>query len=117
MLAAIVTAIASRTLSRAHGGGETWVDVPAAAGRAVLGARPNPAQDRLVVALALPDDRPATLALIDVSGRVVRTQTLTGPAGITTVDLGATRGLAAGLYFVKLTHAGVSRVGRVSIVR
>lgn len=98
--------------------GEVAVTVPAtpALALAIETVRPNPADREMWVSFSLPVSEPATLELIDVSGRRVREQTVTG-TGRQTIDLAAGPRLAPGLYLIRLTQAGQSTVKRVSVVR
>ena len=65
-------------------------------------AYPNPATDVLNVATNLPTAGPVRVELLDLLGRSLRQQTIGAPAGPfrQTVDL---RGLAAGVYVLRLT--------------
>src|SRR5262249_52963360 len=96
--------------------GEVTVVVPAGSAFAIESVSPNPADREMWVAFSLPLSDAATLELIDVSGRRVREQTVSG-AGRHTIDLAAGRRLAPGVYLVRLTQAGNSVVMRASVVR
>jgi hypothetical protein len=96
--------------------GEVTVDVPSTLALAIEEIRPNPADRELWVSFSLPRAEPATLELIDVSGRRIREHTVAGP-GRQTVDLAAGSRLAPGLYIVRLTQNGQSVVKRASVVR
>jgi len=96
--------------------GEVTVEVPAAAALAIEAIRPNPADREMWVSFSLPLSEPATLDLIDVSGRRVREQVVSG-TGRHAVDLAAGNRLAPGVYLVRLTQAGKSVVMRASVVR
>jgi type IX secretion system substrate protein len=96
--------------------GEVTVDVPANAELAIDEVRPNPTEREMWVSFSLPDNRPASLELIDVTGRRVRERTVTG-AGRQTVDLAAGRRLPPGIYLIRLTHNGQTTVKRASVVR
>src|SRR5262249_27207469 len=62
--------------------GEVWVTIPTGLGFALDGLEPNPAAADLVVSFTLPTDAPATLEMVDVSGRRLLARPLTGlPAG------------------------------------
>ena len=97
---------------------EAWVDVPVepAAGLALYGARPNPASRRegMFISLALPDDAPATLELLDVAGRRLVERRLSG-AGPHRVNVSEGMVLDRGIYFVRLTHGGRSLTSRVTV--
>ena len=95
----------------------TWVEVPAAPRFALAGARPNPATGgALHVSFSLPSAAPATLELLDVSGRRLREQEV-GAAGSQVVNLGAGLRLEPGLYLVRLTQEGRTLTARVTVVR
>jgi hypothetical protein len=81
------------------------------------GARPNPTRGALRVWFALPSREPATLELIDVMGRRVlkREVGALGP-GRHAVALGAPS-IRAGLYFLRLSQDGQTRIVRVAVVR
>jgi hypothetical protein len=60
---------------------------------------------------------PATLELIDVSGRRVRERALEGAAGGTNVvDLAVGEGLAPGLYLARLRQGSQVRTVRVAVL-
>lgn len=96
--------------------GEVTVDVPAAPALAIEAVRPNPSDRELWVTFSLPRPTSATLELLDVSGRRVHAQTVSG-AGRQTVDLAAGGRLAPGVYLVRLIQDGHSVVVRASVVR
>jgi hypothetical protein len=82
---------------------------------ALLGS--NPVRDGAVrVACVLPDARPGRLALVDAAGRIVRGVRVGGAAGRHVAELGTAAGLAAGVYWVRLTHGGIERSTRISIL-
>ncbi len=81
-----------------------------------MGVRPNPSRGQLVVNLALPDSRPAEIALYDLSGRILNKRTIQG-FGPHDVDMGAGLYLESGVYFVHLSHGDREVTRRVSIVR
>ncbi len=84
-----------------------------AAGLALLGVGPNPTRgDNVRVSFTLADATPARLDVVDVTGRVVRAQTLHPAAGgAGAVDLAAGARLAPGVYWARLSQ-GASRVAR-----
>lgn len=65
-------------------------------------AYPNPATDAVTIAAELATAGPVRVELLDVLGRPVRQQTLTAPAGPLRQILDL-RGLAAGVYVLRLT--------------
>ena len=78
--------------------------------------RPNPARGSVAFDVTLPDDSPARVELIDVAGRVVRSQSVQG-AGAHAVALDELGALSPGLYFARVSdHAG-SLTNRVIIAR
>jgi hypothetical protein len=106
------------------GTGETFtaevaVDVPltVALPLAIEGVRPNPTDREIWVSFSLPNDAPATLELLDVTGRRVRERTLPGGLGLQLLDLGEGGRLPTGVYLVRLTQGGTSAVKRISVVR
>ncbi len=96
--------------------GEVTVDVPAGVALVIDDVRPNPADREMWVSFSLPGNEPATLELIDITGRRVRERTVSG-LGPQTVDLAAGARLSPGVYLIRLTHAARSTVKRVSVVR
>jgi hypothetical protein len=85
---------------------------------ALEGVRPNPSRgSRLAVSFTLPVLASARLELLDVAGRRVTAQEVgTLGAGRHSSDLAVGRRLAPGLYLVRLTQNGASRVTRVAVV-
>jgi hypothetical protein len=96
--------------------GAVTVDVPAGVALAIEDVRPNPSDREMWVSFSLPGNEPATLELVDITGRLVREHTVTG-AGRRTLDLAAGARLSPGVYVIRLTQAGRSVVKRVSVVR
>jgi len=101
-----------------HFSAESWVDVPVALALALEGAQPNPAIGPLSVAFTLPRAEPATLALLDVSGRqvVARDVGSLGP-GRHLIRLGECSCTPPGMYWLRLTQAGRSLVKRAAVIR
>ena len=97
--------------------GETW----ATAERQVFaleGARPNPAAGgSVVVFFSLPEAAPARLELWDVSGRriVAREVGALGP-GRHSVDLAQSLHLPPGIYLLRLSQGGQTRVTRAAVL-
>jgi hypothetical protein len=77
---------------------------------------PNPSTGPLSVRVALPDDGPASLELIDLAGRVLVRRAVVG-RGSQTVSLAAGTGIHPGMYVVRLSRLGASRASRIAIVR
>ncbi|MFN8587856.1 MAG: T9SS type A sorting domain-containing protein [Candidatus Eisenbacteria bacterium] len=97
--------------------GQVAVDVTEAARFAVDAIAPNPATRGFVVRFTLASTAPATLDVLDVTGRRVVTRELAGlSAGTHDVDLRGER-FAPGAYFVRVQQAGHLATRRVSVVR
>jgi hypothetical protein len=96
--------------------GETWVSIPIYV-LALSSISPNPAARDLWVSFALPNTAPATLRLIDVAGREVRSRAVGSVAGPQRVNLAEGGALPVGIYAVKLTQGARSVTARVSVVR
>jgi len=85
---------------------------------ALRGIVPNPAQHELRVRFSLRDSRPATLALFDVSGRLLETRRVDGMgAGWHTMSLGLASRPPAGVYVIRLTQGGRSLTTRATFMR
>ena len=97
--------------------GEVWVDVPGSLSLAIEGVRPNPAVGAPVVWFTLPGTDPAKLELIDIAGRQVYAQELSGlPAGRQALRLDRAVP-ASGLYFFRLTQDGRSVSARATFLK
>jgi hypothetical protein len=83
---------------------------PHATALALSAPRPNPAHGAVALDVTLPDDSPAGVELLDVAGRVVRTQLVQG-AGPHAVSFGDLVTLAPGLYFARAVTRGVTSLG------
>jgi hypothetical protein len=95
-----------------------WVTVPARLELALAGATPNPARDRLAVSFTLPERGAGALELFDLRGaRVSRHELGALDAGPHRVVLSDGRQLAAGVYLVRLTHAGRTLTAKACVVR
>jgi hypothetical protein len=89
---------------------------------AVLDIDSNPSHGELRVSFSLAPGGPGTLALIDITGRLVSERAVTWSSGSgggarQTIDLAQGARLPAGVYLVRLTLGGRSIVRRVSIIR
>lgn len=99
----------------------TWADVPVPDGDDPLTftldpVHPNPSRGgALTVRFSLSTDAPARLELLDVAGRRIASHEV--GAGQHTLDLGAGRRLAPGLYLVRLTQGANTRTTRVAVLR
>ncbi len=98
---------------------EVWVDVPFRAAFSLAGFTPNPAPAGSArVAFSLADRTPATIEVVDVTGRRVASERLEAPSpGAGSIAIAPRAGLAPGLYFVKLTQGGSTLVRRGSVMR
>ncbi|HWN81661.1 MAG TPA: T9SS type A sorting domain-containing protein, partial [Candidatus Udaeobacter sp.] len=100
--------------------GETPVgiaDAPPIAADLALRVLSNPTERDITVAFQLPSPAQTMLDLIDVSGRCVARRDLgTVPAGSHTIILDGRR-QPAGIYFVRLIHAGRAMTTKVSLLR
>jgi hypothetical protein len=96
---------------------ETWIDVPATLAFALEGAQPNPTRGPLSVAFTLASTARATVDLLDVTGRRVRSQTIESPLpGSQRLSLAGDGPLAPGLYFLRLTQERRTAQTRVAVV-
>jgi len=97
------------------------LDVPGEGGPgptfALEGARPNPSRGDFAVAFSLPDATPATLELIDLLGRRLREIAVGGLGpGPRVVRLGAGARLNPGIYWLRLTRAGLTLAKRAIVL-
>ena len=97
---------------------ETWLDIPSGYRLALEGLRPNPAQGRLVVSFMLPSAEPATLELIDVTGRRVAGREVGSLGGGShLLELGDGARVPAGLYWLRLMQGGRVLTARGVVAR
>ena len=91
-----------------------WVTVPITARLSL--AIPSPGDGRLAVRFSLPDDRPASLAVFDLAGRL-RSQRDVGGMGVGehAMTLGET--LPAGVYLIRLTHGDETLRSKATVLR
>jgi hypothetical protein len=95
-----------------------WVTVPVLAVLSLAGALPNPVSGQFTVAFSLPEEGQGALELFDLHGRRMARQELTGmPAGPHRVVLADGRHLAAGIYWVRLTHRDRHLIAKACVVR
>jgi pullulanase/glycogen debranching enzyme len=80
------------------------------------GTFPNPARRQVTVQYALPASQTATLRLYDMLGRRVKTVTQGEREGWHEVQLDVS-GLTSGVYFLRLTAGGRTRMQRLTVVR
>jgi len=89
---------------------------PRASRLALSTPRPNPAHDAITFDLKLPDDSEARVELLDVAGRVLRTQQARG-AGEHRLEFRDLRSIAPGLYFLRAITGAESSTARVVFSR
>ena len=95
------------------------VDVPLEVQHLVLGpARPNPTQTDIIVSFSLPTNAPATLQILDLSGRKLYAREVgsLGPGSLT-LNLGTNVNLRSGIYFLRLAQSGQEATSRISVIR
>ena len=98
--------------------GEVWVTVPHAHRLSLAGFRPNPAGETPSVAFTLPARGAVRLEVLDVTGRRAVDRALGSLApGPHHVRLEGAGRLPAGVYFLRLTHAGKSVITRGVLMR
>ncbi len=79
---------------------------------------PNPAHDVVTIQFTLANNGPATLALVDLAGRVVARQDVGGLGrGAHIVRFGELARLSPGVYFARLRQFGTIANGQVIITR
>jgi len=86
---------------------------------ALRGATPNPSRDGVfTLSFTLPSSEAARLIVVDLAGRRVSDQVISGRgAGTHTIELGRTRPLPVGVYLVRLAQAGRSVGTKVVVTR
>jgi hypothetical protein len=99
--------------------GEVWLDIPRAAALALHGARPNPSGGDAAVSFSLEGSAPATLELLDLSGRRLWMREVGGLGrGLHVTPLGVeAEGLPAGVYVLRLAQGGRAASGKLVILR
>lgn len=93
---------------------EVWVDVPRSLALALRPVRPNPVRGDFVVPFTLPGRDPASVAVVDVTGRRVASEDV-GDLGAGDHEL-AVRGLRPGVYMVRLTQGASVLVRRMVVL-
>lgn len=97
--------------------GEAWVTVPGAA-LALAGFSPNPSADGARLSFRLASGAPATIEVLDVSGRRVLARDLAGLGpGEHRLDLAAGPRLAPGVYVIRLTQGEATVTARGVVTR
>jgi hypothetical protein len=96
---------------------ETWVEVPSTM-LSLEGLRPNPASGPLSVSFALPNASPASLEVLDVSGRrILQREVGTMGAGAHVVRLEESSALSPGIYWLRLRQGSRALLARGAVVR
>jgi len=98
---------------------EIWIHPSPGLELAIAGMRPNPgAADQASIEFTLPTAAPARLALYDLAGRESFARELGALApGQHVLRLAPPRTLEPGIYFVRLSQGGASRVRRACLLR
>ncbi len=97
---------------------ETRVVIPGGepAFLSIDGSRPSPARGSIVLAVRLPDQEPARIELLDVTGRRVAARSIVAQgAGEQLINLGRTTAFHSGVYFARLHHRGRMVTRRVVV--
>ena len=97
--------------------GQVWVDIPRGS-LALESVSPNPTSGKnLVVSFRLANSEPATLELVDVTGRRMAYQAVGSlGAGRHQVDLGRSR-LDPGMYWIRLRQGGRMFSIKATVIR
>jgi hypothetical protein len=105
-------------------GGEAQVEIPSVTGVgsgpranfALTGVAPNPVIDKMSVSFTLASSEPASLELLDVTGRrVLAHEVGSFGAGSHRIQIATGGQVPAGLYFLRLSQAGRIASSRVAI--
>src|SRR5262249_10907084 len=97
---------------------ESWVQVPEAFAFTLEGFRPNPAIGGAIASFTLPSAEPATLELLDLTGRrVVSREVGALGAGRHTLRLDSGSAIPAGVYWIRLRQGSHSRVTRGVVMK
>jgi hypothetical protein len=83
---------------------------------ALSAPRPNPARGSVALDVTLPDDSPARVELLDVAGRVVRSQSVQS-AGAHALSFRELTSLSPGLYFARVSGRAGNVTARVVVSR
>jgi hypothetical protein len=95
---------------------ESWVTAPGRLEFVLEPPRPNPSRAGALVSFDLPRPGSVSLSLFDVDGRRRELHTIQA-AQPGRYSLGVGRGLAPGVYFVRLQAGSESRTGKLCVVR
>ncbi len=97
--------------------GDVWLEIPVTASLALYGLQPNPSRADLVVAFSLATRQPATIELLDLSGRRALLLPLGAPGpGSHRVKLGDRGRFAPGVYWLRLTQGARSATRKVVVL-
>jgi hypothetical protein len=98
--------------------GEIQIQRPPMPKTALLGVRPNPSSADLRIAFTLPDDGPARVEVMDLSGRRILARELGafGP-GEHELDLNEGKAMPSGIYLVRFTRGNYMRTVRGVVIR
>lgn len=98
--------------------GQVWVDVPLNDRLAIRGITPNPSRNGFSVRFALAGAGPATLEVVDVTGRRVESREVGHlGAGEHEIAFGRERSFESGVYWVRLVQAGRSLTRKAVVTR
>ena len=106
-----------RILVGGAGLGEIEIEVPRADRTMLAGATRNPAYDGVSASFSLAGDVPASVRLLDVTGREVARATARPTGGWQVVDLAGAGELAPGLYMIQLDAGGELHHRKVLVLR
>ncbi len=81
---------------------------------ALSAPRPNPARGSVALDVTLSDGAPARVELLDVTGRIVRRQTVQG-AGVHAINFSELGSLEPGLYFARVSNHAAARSTRLVV--
>jgi hypothetical protein len=95
--------------------GETWVAIPRGPTFALEGANPNPVEGEAKLRFSLIQDRPATLEIIDVTGRRVLSREV-GSLGAGSHVVNVAQVLRPGVYLVRLRQGRDVAAKRMCVV-
>jgi len=101
------------------GASETpWLTVSDRIALSLEGATPNPVARRIAVAFTLVTADPASLALVDLAGRTLRTREVGSLGqGRHVVDLGDATSMPPGIYLLRLDRGARRMTARVAVLR
>jgi hypothetical protein len=97
--------------------GEVTLTVPHESRFALESLAPNPARDGITVRFALRSGASATLELLDIAGRRVRSEALGATGGERVIRLSGLDALPAGIYLARLSQGAERAIARVALVK